>query len=104
MTDMTRADSRSRAAEVAEGWWQAKAQAGAESGGADYDPGARAVKHRLLSALRQALGEAAFHVSNSGIGPGPAAWATLIIDSPHYVDITVRPADTNGRTTPPGAA
>jgi hypothetical protein len=32
MTDMTRADSRSRAAEVADSWWRAKDQAEAESG------------------------------------------------------------------------
>lgn len=53
-----------------------------------YDSGASNVKHRLLSALRQGLGVKAFHVSNSGIGP--AAWATLIVDGPYYVDITVR--------------
>lgn len=53
--------------------------------------GASAVKHQLLSALRQGLSEP-FHVSNSGIGPGPEAWATLIVEGPYYVDITVRPA------------
>jgi hypothetical protein len=57
--------------------------------------GASAVKCSLLSALRQGLGEAAFHVSNSGIGPGSAAWATLIVDGPYYVDITIRAAGEN---------
>jgi hypothetical protein len=44
-------------------------------------PGGSGVKDCLLAALRQAFGEP-FHVSNSGIGPACAAWATLILEGP----------------------
>jgi hypothetical protein len=60
----------------------------------DQHAAAVTIKHRVLSALQQALGEPV-HVSNTGIGPGAAAWVTLIVDGPYYVDITVRPAATD---------
>ena len=58
------------------------------------DPGALTMKHQLILAMQQGLSEPN-HSSNSGIGPDSAAWATLIVDGPYYVDVNVRhvPAD-----------